>query len=274
MPSPMRAIEERHWNVRLPKWSFVVAVDASQDLLVVCSPPGTLRILSLSTGEGHLSATVSEISLRNEYMVRHAEVFSEYCAVLYVWRRDACVRIWNWRTGDNEIELPQSKFTFLSSTHIAILPDQSEAILVYSFIRTEKAPPPPTVFVLPTSVPRTFVSLRPCSDVGHAVLFRPAQASLLYPRPRSSRTSPRQRRFRGHSGALRVARSGDVIWGRRHRTAQGLARCAWLCRARVARCASVASRRMRSRTTAAHASCAGRAGSWWRRLRRPGAPGG
>ncbi|KAI0048645.1 hypothetical protein FA95DRAFT_1678127 [Auriscalpium vulgare] len=176
MPSAVRGIEERHWNLRLPKFTYVAAVDASQDVLVVSSPPKALSILSLSTGEFHPSAAVAEIPLSGVSMVAYAEVF-----------------VWNWRTGGHEIELrppktsarfkPQSKFTFLNSTHIAILLDQPDAILVYSFIRTEKAPPPPTVFMLPKSAPGTLISLRPCNDVGgtrHAGLFHPAPAARMF----------------------------------------------------------------------------------------------
>ncbi|KAI0041247.1 hypothetical protein FA95DRAFT_1565539 [Auriscalpium vulgare] len=194
MPSPVRGIEERHWSIRLAKRTYVAAVDASQDMLVVINPPRAVSILSLSTGERHSSATVTKIALpRDAYTVTHVEVFGEYLAAMCGRNADVWVTIWNWRTADNEIELrsprmgphfkSQSKFTFLSSTHIAIPSDRAEAILVYSFIRTEEARPPPTVFILPKSASETLVMLRRCSDVAgtrHAGYFHPAPAARMF----------------------------------------------------------------------------------------------
>ncbi|KAI0048650.1 hypothetical protein FA95DRAFT_1015065 [Auriscalpium vulgare] len=114
MPSVLRGIEERHWSIKVPtKWT-VLAVDASQDLLIMqanrydgrrCE----LRMLSLSTGESHPSAFVAG---KEVYSGLHVEVFGDYCAVAGWEHEHPCVAIWNWKSQSTEVKLV-GRFTCL-----------------------------------------------------------------------------------------------------------------------------------------------------------------
>ncbi|KAI0037993.1 hypothetical protein FA95DRAFT_1313163 [Auriscalpium vulgare] len=86
MPSLARGIEERHWSLWFSgQTSYVVAVDASQDLLIMTfEDEAMIRILTLSTGKRH-PYTVFEAGMPLPWDVGAQssgtmEVFGDYCA--------------------------------------------------------------------------------------------------------------------------------------------------------------------------------------------------
>ncbi|KAI0048655.1 hypothetical protein FA95DRAFT_1571720 [Auriscalpium vulgare] len=182
MPSAVRGIEERHWEISLPPYHAMAAVDASQDLLVVNGYPSELRILSLSTGERHPLASGPDIFL--DAGIDNTQVFGEYCAAT----SSGYLIIWNWRPVPPEPTFayrPSSQWTLLNDTHIAIMSKEPEAILVYAF-RTgggkDRVLPPPTVFELPNCAPESPSRMTICSDVAgtqHEGLFHPTPSSRM-----------------------------------------------------------------------------------------------
>ncbi|KAI0041258.1 hypothetical protein FA95DRAFT_713991 [Auriscalpium vulgare] len=211
MPSVARGIEERHWKVKLTYACRVVAVDASQDLLVVMKTEfnlASIRMLTLSTGEHHPSASgdmtigspqLSEVPVgfsQDEFI----EVFGMYCGAM---SRSTDLglprlRVWNWMMGITEVLIHPpttgptftltSGFTFLNNTHIVIVSPDSDALLVYRF-RTESPCPwkggqqqadaiPSAIFKVPYSIPFPPLTLNPCRGVSGT-----SPAGIFYPDP-------------------------------------------------------------------------------------------
>ncbi|KAI0048660.1 hypothetical protein FA95DRAFT_1015453 [Auriscalpium vulgare] len=202
MPSVTRGIEERHWDLKLPPDYRLLAVDASQDLLVVLDIRDNIShkivILTLSTGEEHPS-TVSTAEMpvpwgNDAYVYGDVEVYGAYCATV---RR--CIKtfavslvVWDWKTWTTVTEIRLSKpastrrrqMAFLNDAHIAITnnypgPEGPEALFVYA-LRTEcENERRPTVFTLPRANTGgwTMISVSDVSGNEHAGLFHPASSA-------------------------------------------------------------------------------------------------
>ncbi|KAI0048654.1 hypothetical protein FA95DRAFT_1557726 [Auriscalpium vulgare] len=203
MPSVVRGIEERHWSIKIPVSYGVLAIDASQDLLVVHKPDygpnyyTTLCMLTLSTGEPHPLAHVDPGN--GVHNCLHAEVFGDYCAATCMRQQHPYLTVWNWKNCSTEVKLfpPRSRdmitFTFLDGAHIAILScDRRPVILVYT-INVEQSKCLPTTFTLPPDMELNHSpTLIPCATVAgvdHAGIFHPDPSarmlSLLFPQVNS-----------------------------------------------------------------------------------------
>ncbi|KAI0041259.1 hypothetical protein FA95DRAFT_713974 [Auriscalpium vulgare] len=204
MPSVARGIEERHWKVKLTYTCCVVAVDASQDLLVVLKTEfnsALIRMLTLSTGGPHPSAS-GDVAIFSPGSER-VEVFGTYCAAMSRSTDQLPhLSVWNWMTGMTKVLLHPtatgptftvwSHFTFLNDTHIAIVSPDSDALLVYRF-RAESHPPwkegeqrqtdrfPSAIFRLPYSIPMSPLRLNATSSVSGTI---PAGVFYLAPSAR------------------------------------------------------------------------------------------
>ncbi|KAI0048680.1 hypothetical protein FA95DRAFT_1016598 [Auriscalpium vulgare] len=127
MPSVTRGLEERHWDLKLPPNHRVLAVDASQDLLVVRdiravgSPPSGTRsykivMLTLSTGEGHpLTVSNAEMPMPwgiDAYVYGDVQVFGEYCATVRRCMKTDAVSlvVWDWKTWTMVTEIVRAPY--------------------------------------------------------------------------------------------------------------------------------------------------------------------
>ncbi|KAI0048658.1 hypothetical protein FA95DRAFT_1015409 [Auriscalpium vulgare] len=193
MPSLARGIEERHWNLWFSdETSYVVAVDASQDLLIVSfDDDAVIRILTLSTGVRH-PHTVFETGMPLPWNVEaefsgSMEVFGDYCACWVSesagenWERKRSLVVGNWKLWNGFVKIippePENilrQAVFLNDAYIAVLfSNAADAVLVYSFRTSESHP---IKFMLPSTEFGPSMSLIRCCGVSgaeHAGLFHP-----------------------------------------------------------------------------------------------------
>ncbi|KAI0054862.1 hypothetical protein BV25DRAFT_1996329, partial [Artomyces pyxidatus] len=144
MPSVLRGIKERRWEIDVGSKFRVVCMDSSQDLLVQvedasrAQPLSCFHLRSLSTGEvhpssrsngtipmGHQPARIGMTSVYGDYLAK--VLLHSVSASLPTDRQVLC--IWNWRTGVVELEQPLQPlsgrdwptFAFLDERRIVVL---------------------------------------------------------------------------------------------------------------------------------------------------------
>ncbi|KAI0041255.1 hypothetical protein FA95DRAFT_1611158 [Auriscalpium vulgare] len=191
MPSAMRGIEERHWCLKLEAYHGLLAVDASQDLILVeKNDPGvnssTLYFLSLSTGDPHPLAFVD--SGRKLHKRANVEVFGDYCAAACWGPKRPCLTAWNWKTQSTDVNIyppqpgPLFNFTFLDRSHIAVIARDILGILVYS-LDPQQRKYRPTTFKLPHDInvghTPTLASSTGVAGVDHPGIFHPGPSMRM-----------------------------------------------------------------------------------------------
>ncbi|KAI0058434.1 hypothetical protein BV25DRAFT_1919318 [Artomyces pyxidatus] len=133
LPSRLRAIEQRSWEVEcgLPLPGF--GIDPSQDLLVLVerhrttNPQRHIHFRSLSTGQPHVNARSVTLTIPDKLQI-HAEaldiqVFDDRVGIRHSpeLRHGLCaVTIWDWKTGSLELcfYMRGSLFIFLDKSHV------------------------------------------------------------------------------------------------------------------------------------------------------------
>ncbi|KAI9450775.1 hypothetical protein BJY52DRAFT_158494 [Lactarius psammicola] len=101
IPSNLRGIPMRQWELSFPLLPRACALDPSEDILVILQLQKCyLQFLSLSTGKPHPLAAA--LPLCDYYSISHSMEFVEinvaqnHVAVLVINQR---LRVWNWKTG-------------------------------------------------------------------------------------------------------------------------------------------------------------------------------
>ncbi|TFY81128.1 hypothetical protein EWM64_g2883 [Hericium alpestre] len=166
LPSQIRGIEERNWNLRFNFDVRDFGMDPAQDLLFLLqtcgSPDGVMyiHVLSLTTGGVHPlapnEAGIIEYPISSQNLGFAVQVHDDYFGVLIEPRRDEVQNeliILNWKTTAIEMVLnglEVASFSFLSERHVVVtsLCDRSESyaapiLLVYDFKAMSPEPADP-----------------------------------------------------------------------------------------------------------------------------------
>ncbi|CAL1702753.1 unnamed protein product [Somion occarium] len=151
LPSRVRNIDERRWSlnrVHIPLRDY--AFDPAQDLLILVESHGDVQdyehhihLRTLSTGDAHPSATITKIVCsRLVYPISYEiRISSEYLAVGFytgAMNPDNLLCIWNWKTGERQMELPGAilAYAFLTKHHIILIRKQADAELLILDLRS------------------------------------------------------------------------------------------------------------------------------------------
>ncbi|KAI0061466.1 hypothetical protein BV25DRAFT_1826596 [Artomyces pyxidatus] len=186
LPSKLRGIEGRRWDLKVDPHVYDLSIDSSQDLVVFAarSPEGSSNIFqlrSLSTGDVHPFACSSGVIELGQLLPYKTSL--DICGkhILAVVRPiDAMFYVWNWRTG--HVALSMIVPSDASRTESACFLDDRHIIVVASDLPDEDA-----VRLLIQEVPKEGTNTSPSFSFALPAFLR--KSSLASLRIRSSVTS-------------------------------------------------------------------------------------
>ncbi|EKM61136.1 uncharacterized protein PHACADRAFT_247528 [Phanerochaete carnosa HHB-10118-sp] len=133
LPSQIKGIEEKQWEVQLPVPIRDFAMDPSQDLLIAIGTPNDnglyrVHVLELSSGQKHPNTTSSGVidhsagGMDFSFAIQIAGLFIGVMFISHGVHENQLL-IWNWKTGITELSLHGreiSSFGFLTDHHVLL----------------------------------------------------------------------------------------------------------------------------------------------------------
>ncbi|KAI0259605.1 hypothetical protein BC834DRAFT_974157 [Gloeopeniophorella convolvens] len=162
LPSKLRGVEEKHWDLILRFYPHQFDVDEAQDLAVLrANHHGDFHILQLSTGDPHyLSEThgvIRELPLHlpRDHSPRTLIICGDRFAVLgrpHDELKTKSILIWNWKTGERFADIPYPtqpclnylhSYEFLDEDHIVAAGLDEDYLTVNLLVYEVRAGPKP-----------------------------------------------------------------------------------------------------------------------------------
>ncbi|KAI0259611.1 hypothetical protein BC834DRAFT_610499 [Gloeopeniophorella convolvens] len=157
LPSKLRGVEEKHWDLDLSFYPWQFDVDEAQDLVVlqplVDTTPVNFHVLQLSTGDPHpLSEThgIVQDPSRGFHLDTLTICGDRFAAQVHSVQEPAgSIIIWSWKTGERLADIPYSAqsdlrtFEFLDEDHIVAADLDEDHLTASLFVYEVRAGPEP-----------------------------------------------------------------------------------------------------------------------------------